>query len=394
MCSELDGDNCRAQQRGDRNSTKQDLTIYKTRRYFAQAHDIGVQCKFHLRTMCSWNKKTFSPHLNSTRTEPSFTIFTRKGGFQIIYDIFLIYVHLKITEIIWLQISFRSDIITATKLPSRKKRKSNRKERERTWVPSWHAWVPWNKIWCTGSMKLLCRSYQSDHNLLKNSLMHGKWRVCQGKWLLHVKQTDRRCSEIMNQVMFKHTKNYLSAFLVMIKESWAHTSQSSPLLDLGLRDVDCTTGPFFAVEEEEFVVLLPPPANQMILLVPPVLHQIGFHIKWYWFKNGKPKCQDHAFGVPTCSALFPFKMLPIAMIFSQYFAMKHSAIGLHKPRQLQHQWDIICSLTSLCSLFNIIILWLLQSSILLQFSSSSDQSFKEDQSLQDLFCCDCHSSIW
>jgi hypothetical protein len=130
------------------------------------------------------------------------------------------------------------------------------------------------------------------------------------------------------------------------------------------------------------------------LLVPPVLHQIGFHIKWYWFKNGKPKWQDHAFGVPTCSALFPFKMLPIAMIFSQYFATKHSAIGLHKPRQLQQQWDIICSLTSLCSLFNIIILWLLQSSILLQFSSSSDQSFKEDQSLQDLFCCDCHSSIW
>jgi hypothetical protein len=58
------------------------------------------------------------------------------------------------------------------------------------------------------------------------------------------------------------------------------------------------------------------------LLVPPVLHQIGFHIKWYWFKNGKPKWQDHAFGVPTCSVLFPFKMLPTAMIFSQYFAMK------------------------------------------------------------------------
>ncbi len=98
MCSELDGDNCRAQQRGDRNSTKQDLTIYKTKRYFAQGHDIGVQCKFHLRTMCSSNKKIFSPLLNSTRTEPSFTIFTRKGGFQNIYYIFLIYVHLKITE--------------------------------------------------------------------------------------------------------------------------------------------------------------------------------------------------------------------------------------------------------------------------------------------------------
>ncbi len=224
--------------------------------------------------------------------------------------------------------------------------------------------------------------------------MYGKWRVCQGKWLLHVKQIDRRCSEMMNQVMFKHTKNYLFAFLVVIKESWAHTSQSSPLLDLGLRDVDCTTWPFFAVEEEEFLLLLLPPPNQMILLVPPALHQIGFHIKWYWFKNGKPKWQDHAFGVPTCSTLFPFKMLPIAMIFSQYFAMKHSAIGLHKPKQLQHQWDIICSLTSLCSLFNIIILWLLQSSILLEFSSSSDQSFKEDQSLEDLFCRDCHSSIW
>jgi len=98
MCSELDGDNCRAQQRGDRNSTKQDLTIYKTKRYFAQGHDIGVQCKFHLRTMRSSNKNIFSPLLNSTRTEPSFTIFTRKGGFQNIYYIFLIYVHLKITE--------------------------------------------------------------------------------------------------------------------------------------------------------------------------------------------------------------------------------------------------------------------------------------------------------
>lgn len=109
-------------------------------------------------------------------------------------------------------------------------------------------------------MELLSRSYQSDHNLLKNSLMYGKRRVCQGKWLLHVKQTDCRCSEMMNQVMFKHTKNYLFAFLVMIKESWAHTSQSSPLLDLGLRDVDCTTWPFFAVEEEEFVLLPPPPS--------------------------------------------------------------------------------------------------------------------------------------
>lgn len=110
-------------------------------------------------------------------------------------------------------------------------------------------------------MELLSRSYQSDHNLLKNSLMYGKRRVCQGKWLLHVKQTDCRCSEMMNQVMFKHTKNSLFAFLVMIKESWAHTSQSSLLLDLGLRDVDCTTWPFFAVEEEEFVLLPPPPQS-------------------------------------------------------------------------------------------------------------------------------------
>jgi hypothetical protein len=208
-----------------------------------------VQCKFHLRTMCSSNKKIFSPCLNSTRTEPSFTIFTRKGGFQIIYYIFLIYVHLKITERwpdnmvtdmfqIW---HHNSNQITKQEKEEIQQKRERERESERTWVPSWHAWVPWNKIWCTGSMKLLCRSYQSDHNLLKNSRMYGKQRVCQGKWLLHVKQTDHRCSEMMNQVMFKHTKNYLFAFLVMIKESWAHTSQSSPLLDLGLRDVDCTT---------------------------------------------------------------------------------------------------------------------------------------------------------
>jgi hypothetical protein len=61
MCSELDGDNCRAQQRGDRNITKQDLTIYKKKDTLLR-HMILVCNGSSTLEPCALQTKKYSAH--------------------------------------------------------------------------------------------------------------------------------------------------------------------------------------------------------------------------------------------------------------------------------------------------------------------------------------------